>query len=170
MAIITALIIQIYNRSNQKQKVDKYLDMALITAVGVYFLLFLAMPYKATYLIPIVPLILILLMRFLRPALRNFVCISLTVSSFLVSANRPELYIQPNFSRYTVNLGKFVVIDFLEGTLLTDNSKRLKQLDYVNKILEKGGTISHKSVVVTGESYPLIDVTLPYTVQGKVVY
>ena len=109
-------------------------------------------------------------MRFLRPALRNFVCISLTVSSFLVSANRPELYIQPDFSRYTVSLGKFVVIDFLKGTLLTDHSKRLKQLDYVNKILEKGGTISHKSVVVTGESYPLIDVTLPYTVQGKVVY
>jgi hypothetical protein len=168
-AIVIALIIQIYKR-NQNQHADKYLNRALLTAIGIYFPLFLVMPYKATYLIPIIPLILILLMSCLQPALRNFVCVSLIVSSFLAGASRPELNILPEYTQYSVNLGNNVVIDFLKGPVLSDNSKRLKQLDYVNKILETGDSVSHKSVVVTGESYPLIDVTLPYNIQGNVIY
>jgi hypothetical protein len=125
---------------------------------------------------------LILLGRFLNTILYRFVCISLIASPFLLGVYRTELDVKPKTSSYAVKLnisGSENFFDPLRGAILTEHSKRLNQIEFKDKILEAGSRLKQKSVVVIGEAYPFIIVTLPAEVdegmvidyiQGDVIY
>jgi len=179
-AVITACIIQFYftvfSGKNKHYSIPKWgglFDVSLFLVIILYSISFALLPHKAAYLIPIVPFVLILLGRFLNYKLYNFVCISLIISPFLLSVNRTDSYMLPEFSglifKFSIS-GVETAVDLLNGPVILENSRRQKQMDYVNNVIAEGSKLTQKSVVVTGEYYPLIDIKLPYNKQGNVVY
>ncbi len=153
-------------------KKDRYFDASLWAGIILFAISFLLLPHKAAYLIPTVPLVLILLGKFLNPRLFNAVCISLVISPFLLGVNRTDLDVLPDFSQYSARFttkGGEIVFDLLNGPVLSEHSKRLNQLEFTAKIISETGRLERKSVVVVGESFPLIDVTLPHNHQGDVI-
>ena len=180
IGIIAALLIHIFSSKKQKKDIDerklkwdKYFNLALWSAIILFFLVFLTLPYKANYFIPIVPLFLILTGRFMSAKLFSIMCISLMISPFLFGLSRMDISILPDFSKYSFSYniaGSRIVIDPVNGPVLTQNSIRINRMKYADNVLEQGRHIQGKSVVIVDEVYPLIDVKLPYHVQGKVVY
>jgi len=147
----------------------KVFNTALWLGIALYAAVFFMSPHKAGYLVPIVPLVLLLLAGYLRRGLFYAVCVSLIVSSFVIGINRSDLVFVPQSSPLSFRAGN-IVVDILNGPIIADHLKRLQQARYISEILRKGNSITRKSVVVSGESYPLIDVILPYNVQGNVIY
>lgn len=187
-AIITACIIELArrikarNNASSQKKSNWYFDVSLLIATILYLAVFIMMPHKPSYLVPLIPMLLILLRRFLRQKLYNFVCITLITSPFLFGVYRTELDIKPETSDYAIKFnisGSEIFFDPIKGPILTEHSKRLNQLEFKDKILAAGRLLPRKSVVVIGEAYPFIIVTLPAKVvddkvidyiQGDVIY
>lgn len=186
IAIIIACVIELAGRIKPRRdsashilKNHRYFDPSLMVGIVLFAVSFLLFPHKAAYLIPAVPMVLILLGRFLKPRLYNIVCVSLVVSPFFMGINRMDLEVLPEFSKYSLKyktVGGEIVLDFLKGPVLSEHSKRLKQLEYVNRIIFESGLLANKSVVAVGEAFPLIDVTLVQNhrdsviVNGNVMY
>jgi hypothetical protein len=178
-AIVIACIIELAGRlkqgesGNSKKKPDRFFEASLMTAIIFYLAVFVLMPHKPSYLVPLIPIMLILLGRFLSPKLYRYICISLIVSPFLLGIYRTELEIKPEISAYAVKFsisGSDTFFDPVKGPVLIEHSKRLNQIEYKDKILAFGGQLKRKSVAVIGEAYPFIIVTVPAkVVNGKVI-
>ncbi|MCI0715530.1 MAG: hypothetical protein L0Y77_04310, partial [Chlorobi bacterium] len=176
-AIVIVCIIELAGRINLRKsaqkKPDWYFDISLWIAIIFYIIIFMMMPHKPSYLVPLIPMLLILLGRFLSPKFYRFVCISLIISPFLLGVYRTELDVKPETSDYVVKIGfsgSDIFFDPINGPILTEHSKRINQLEFRDKILAEGSRLKRKSVVVIGEAYPFIIVTLPAkVVGGKVI-
>lgn len=179
-AILAATIIQLFiktkkykNDSNPVSKLTDYINLSLFAGIILFILVFLILPHKAGYLIPVIPLTIILLGRILNHKLFNFVCIALIISPFFMSISNPDYNISPEYSNYTKNIkiaGKEINIDILKGPMLAEHDKRLKQYEYVDSIFAKGKQLTRKSVILCGETVPMVVLLLPGTVQGNAVY
>ena len=180
IAIMIAVIFQLFHKFLSAKKEFKAgikwnggFEPAMWIAVLLFVIVFLLLPHKAAYLIPIVPFVLILLGKYLDKALFRFVCVSLILSPFLLSVNRVDSDLTPDFSKYSYKIkvsGSETEFDLFNGPVLAEHSKRLKQIEYADSIISAGKKLTNKSVIVTGEAYPLIDIKLPYNIQGNVIY
>jgi hypothetical protein len=139
--------------------------------VIIYTIIFLMMPHKPSYLVPIVPMVIILLGRFLNIKKFRVVCIALILSPFMFGMNRTGLEISPDVSAQAISFdvaGGKIYIDPLNGPIFNDHSKRKKMLDQIDKVFTEAGKLTTKSVIVTGEVYPLLINTFPTVVKdGK---
>jgi hypothetical protein len=151
----------------------------LLIGVFLFVTSFLLLPHKAAYLIPAVPLALILLGRFLKTSLFNLICVSLLVSPFFLGLIRTDLGVKTDFSDYSLyykTKSGELVFDFLKGPVLSEHNKRIKQLEYTNRIIQQSNLLEEKSVVIVGEVFPLLDVTLIHNqrdsviINGNVIY
>ena len=122
--------------------------VAWILAIFLYLVLFVRFPLESGYLIPIVPFVILLLVRFLERRLLIFACISITLSS-CININESGIH---------------------RGLIFANHSTRIEIMQYVEEVLSSGRGLHEKSVIVTGALLPKIRVELSSTSQGMVKY
>lgn len=178
-AILFATLYQFFRKKKNKSSLkhslslDNRIKLALTAAIGLTLVLFFVFPYKAIYLILIVPFILILLADYLNLKLFRFVCICLIISPFVLNVHRLNLDFIPDYTSYSISFkggDSDILIDFVKGPVISNNSIRLKQVDYANSVINAASQIKNKSVIVTDEFYPLFETILPYNFQGNFCY
>lgn len=148
---------------------EKYIEYSMFAAVLIYTVIFLLMPHKPSYLVPVIPFILILLARFLSYKLFNIVCIALILSPFLLGVSRTDMELAPEASMYSVKAGSIIIDPFI-GPILAEHSKRLRQVDYGNKIISAAENLQGNSVLVTGELYPIVIMLLKNNIKGGKIF
>lgn len=171
---ITCLIEVIRRLRGNKSTYDfgeygKHFTYAMLSMVIIYTIIFLGMPHKPSYLVPIVPLVIILLSRFLSPKLFRIVCIALVISPFMFGMNRTGLEIAPEVSAQAISFdvaGGKIFVDPLNGPIFNDHSKRKKMLEQIDKVFTEANKLTRKSVIVTGEVYPLLINTFPTVIKN----
>ena len=142
-------------------------------AIALFLVAFLRVPWKAAYLIPAVPLVLILFAtRLARPAFAA-VCIALVASPWVLklSLPDPEGADAPSAAAVTVRVaGRPLVVDLGRGPLLTAQQRRRHDLERLDRILARAAGLRDESVVVTAGWMPQIRLRLGGKVQGRVRY
>lgn len=138
-AIIFSFIYIIKNFSILKRTYgnNKILFIAFVPAVIFYILFFLAFPYEAGYLIPVIPLIIILLFITLPEKIFNAAAMLIILSSFLITLNKEGLS--------------------LKGPVFTAHSKRTADMEYLDKIIEASKSFNSEAVIVVGPNLPKLE-------------
>lgn len=132
-------------------------------AILLEFLLFLRLPHEAAYLVPAVPFVLLLLGSLLGRRQFIALCSLLVVSSLVLKASEPGKPDSPRFSVGSVRLGaggRALTLDVLQGPLLTEHSRRVEGVRYLDRVLEASAALSGRSVVIAYEWLPRIRVVL----------
>jgi hypothetical protein len=134
-----------------------------LLAIGIYLLLFAALPNEAGYLIPVVPFV-ILGLGALLPY-RRFVALTcaLVASSFFLGVGRQATPGGPVASRLAmpINLhGQGLILDPLQGPVLAADSARRESVAYVARVIARGASLPGNNVILAGYWYTQLSATL----------
>jgi hypothetical protein len=109
-------------------------------SIIVFILLFIRLPLEAGYLLPVVPLILILFYLKLSKTIFQVICLSLILSSFLL-----------NFDTYGFKL---------QGPFIINYNKRIQETAYLDRVIPTILKKEDKSVIICEAFLPKIELTL----------
>jgi len=109
-------------------------------SIILFVLLFIRLPLEAGYLLPVVPLILILFFIKLSKTIFQVICISIIVSSFFL-----------NFDTYGFKL---------QGPLLINYDKRVQETEYMERVIPTIIKKEDKSVIICEAFLPKIELNL----------
>lgn len=111
--------------------------VAWLLALGVYVAGFLRLPFDAGYLLPAVPVVIVLAARLLaRPAF-VLLCLALIAAPFVLEVAEVGKPDSPTPSPLAITLrisGRPIVIDPLQGPILWDQSRRRAQLTHRDRV------------------------------------
>jgi len=138
---------------------------ASISGIAIYFLAFLAMPHEAAYVIPAVPLVIILMGVLLPRRLFSLACILLIASPFVLGFYSIEETRQfgegwnagPSIS---FSFGEKEAAVSLAGPVFVDWRIRLATIDHVGKVIAAGERLPGGAAVIVGYWAPHIKVVL----------
>lgn len=117
---------------------DRGVPIASGVAVLLYLIAFIRLPHDASYLLPTLPFVLILLAAWLGRRRFLLLCIALSISPFFL---------------FVDNHGASVA-----GPILHDHYEREERLDYVERVLETTERLEGRNLVVTGDWFYPIEV------------
>lgn len=129
---------------------------ACILTIILFIISYLRLPQKSAYLIPVIPFTIILASYYVNEQKFKIICILLTASSFLGSINLTDPLRGANRSQasFTFQLGgQEIFVDVLSGPIYADYSKRLKKIEYVDKVFEKTQAEKSKILLISGWWY-----------------
>jgi hypothetical protein len=129
--------------------------------LGLFVVAFLQLPYKPAYLVPAIPLVLLLLGQWLRRRVFVAVCVALVASPWILGVGPPDLTagLFPSTSPRTFHLsGHTFVLDWLHGPILRDQATRRHQVQYVGQSLARARRLRGECVVVAWDWLPQIKV------------
>ena len=141
--------------------------------IAVTIAVYLRLPLKAFYLIPVVPFALLLLGQSLERRAFLAICVALLVSPWLFKVSQPGGEDDAGFTSGTstfVVAGKPLVMDWLHGPVVTDQARRRRRMDYVDRTLALAHRLRRESVVVAYDWLPQIRARLGSKVDGDVTY
>ncbi len=113
------------------------LFLASVTAIALYVLLFLRLPYEAGYLIPVTPFLFIMLGTVLERKVLTGVYVLIILSPFVLGINNRELAI--------------------DGPILQDRLARNETEKLATQVLQKASQLENDSVVVAGYYLPILE-------------
>ena len=141
--------------------------IVLVTAV------YLKVPLKAFYLIPVVPFALLLLGQSLERRVFLAICVALLVSPWILKVSQPGKEDDAGFAsgrQQVVVTGRSFTIDWLHGPVVTDQARRRRRMEYVDRTLMLARRLRRESVVVAWDWLPQIRARLGSKVDGHVTY
>jgi hypothetical protein len=109
-------------------------------SIIVFILLFIRLPLEAGYLLPVVPLILILFYLKLSKTIFQVICLSIILSSFLL-----------NFDTYGFKL---------QGPFIINYNKRIQETAYLDRVIPTILKKEDKCVIICEAFLPKIELTL----------
>ena len=144
--------------------------IGLLAGLAVFVAAFLRLPIKAFYLIPAVPLVLLLLGRCLGRAGFAAVCLALLASPWLLKVTQLGRPDEPAFAgpRAEIALPGPYALDLLHGAVITDHGRRTARTRYVDRTLERAFALERESVVVAWDWLPELRVRLEGKEAGRV--
>jgi hypothetical protein len=146
---------------------------AWLVGLAICVLAYLRLPIKAFYLIPAVPLTLLLLAPRLPRAWFVAVCVALVASPWVLKvseAGRPDS-LAPTHGTVTLQSGaRTWLVDLLRGPVLADRKRRALDRDYVEACMARARRLPGESVVVAYDWLPRIRVRLGGKREGSVEY
>lgn len=137
---------------------------AATAAVGAALALvaFLRLPYKAAYLAPAVPLLLVAALAGLRRAPRRVVLVGLVLAPWLVSIYEPGKVDDPGPSPVAARVvvaGRAFIID-ARGPILIDRVRRQEGIAYVARVAAAARGLAPGSVLVVQDWVPALRLAL----------
>lgn len=168
-ALVTVVVVGIAQRKESVEKISFTLGIprlwvtSWIVGIGLYVAAFSVLPAEAGYLIPALPFVLLILAQY--TSRRNFVafCLAAVCSSFLVvidSIDRPWSVSPSKVSVAMTAGGRSLVLDFLNGPIVNDRLRRLRRMEFVDRVIAFADGQHHESVIVAGAWLPQIVMTL----------
>lgn len=151
-------------------RADAWLAGSWCLALAVALAAWLRLPVKAFYLIPAVPLVLLLAARFSgRPAF-VLLALALIASPWTLKVVQEDRIEGPPSTTGVVSLRPLGVPLLLDarGPLLVERARRVQRSAYVDRVLERARRIEEESVVVSWDWLPEIRVRLAGKQAGAV--
>jgi len=129
------------------------LSIAAFVAIILYTGLYLMLPQKSAYFIPLIPFVILLAVRYLNHSgFRIFAC-SIIVSSFLFGINLSDNTRGAEASSMSKDVmlgGQTVHLDFLYGPVMDDYLKRKARINFTEQIVTKTNELTDKSIIIAG--------------------
>ncbi|MEO6463664.1 MAG: hypothetical protein ABIP29_11370, partial [Candidatus Eisenbacteria bacterium] len=120
----------------------------------------LRLPYKATYLVPAVPFLLLAHARHLWPAALRALLLALLVSPWILSIYAPAADDAPSpWARRVDVLGRALVVD-ARGPVLLDHAERQAHLAYIDRVVRAARHLPPGSAVVVQDWVPHLRLAL----------
>jgi hypothetical protein len=132
---------------------EKYV-IAWLIAIDLYIIAFLRLPMESGYLIPIVPFVILIFGKYLYNRAFTFFAVTLIFSSVACSINPVERSDAPNTSPAAVDFvigSEKLELDFLQGPVVSYQSRRQNGMNFTNKIIESFDTVASNSLIVCGK-------------------
>jgi len=134
-------VVNTIRSNNNNANSDEPIYIISVSIVLLYFIAFLILPHDGSYLIPIVPFVILILHRFLPRARFVFLCLAIILSSFLLTVEKDKIA--------------------LVGPVFNDNQERLEKTTYVERYLSIAESLDHESLIIAGPWLPQIVTMLP---------
>jgi len=137
IALTTLAVSLLTSRRHRSPVIPRIEVAAWLVAVVVYVAGFLRLPFDAGYLMPAVPVALVLAARLAAPGAFALLCVALIVSPLTLEVAEVGKPDSPRPSRIAMTvgiLGRPVVIDPLQGPVAWDQARRRAQLRYRDRI------------------------------------
>jgi hypothetical protein len=140
-------------------------------ALLLFFGVFLRLPHEADYLVPAIPLTLLLLGTRLERGIFIALCAALMVSPWLIKVSQPAEARGTTSGPGAVTVrvsGHPLIVDWLQGPLLTARARALRNARYVDQVLESARGMRVETVVAAGNWLAQIRVRTGGTALGEV--
>jgi hypothetical protein len=114
------------------------------------------LPQKSAYLITVVPFLILWLAYKLPSAYFVACCICLICSSFVLSINLTDGYRGANYSKFAIKktiAGQEIFLDFFNGPIINDFSKRQLKISYTQEIIKKAAEFNYPVLIIAGWWY-----------------
>lgn len=132
---------------------DKRIFVACIAACILYLASYLRLPQKSAYMMPIIPFVVLLFASRLSNPQFKVISILFILSPFVMGISLTDSFrgSKPSPLSTTVVVNKQeIAMDFLQGPLFADISKRKNKNEFVDKVLEQTCRMSEKSFIISG--------------------
>lgn len=146
------VVISIFNMK-KPQALDKPLLVFCLCGFFIFLLAYIAEPHKSAYLIPLLPFLLIFLSRAVSKKLLKIYLIILFINCFTTGINLADENRSSSPSAVSITKkisGQLVSFDVLKGPVIDDHQKRIKRIEYANRIVKQLLTIKKPSMVICG--------------------
>ncbi len=143
------------------------------SGLALFLVAYLRLPFEAAYLVPAVPLTLLLLGQLLERRAFIACCVALLLSPWVLKVSQPGGADRPSPGTGAVAfqaLGRPFVLDSFRGPLLTDHARRVQSMRYVERSLARALRLDGRNVVIASDWLPQIRVRLGGKVEGRVEY
>lgn len=127
-----------------------------VIVISMFVVVFLRLPLEEGYLIPAIPFVLFLLACFLSRRSFRYVCIALCLSPWLGTLGRasPGPWAVYSSTAWHVPIGGEVILDFFNGPILRDHAQRIREMEYVDRLIAQTDALPTGSVVIVGDWKP----------------
>jgi len=150
----------------------RYDTIAWIVAVCLYFAVFTRLPHQSGYLIPAIPFVILLLLRYLGRRMMIIIGLLLIISPFFCTIIPESENAKSQSSKNLVHfsfIGKQYALDW-RGAILRDHAVRIERLKFLNNVMTSVDRLDKKSVVVSGSWGPQLRFLLRDDPQGMAKY
>jgi len=123
------------------------------TAIATYSIIFLFLPQKSAFLIPVIPFIAMICALYLEEKSLLILCTALFVSNFFLGINLNDALRGSGNSLVSYQAKIFsqpVSFDLLKGNLTADYVKRKQKMEFAYRAIEKLKSIEHPTVIIAG--------------------
>ncbi len=149
---------------------DTGLLLGVVGGMVLFLAAYLRLPWKALYLIPLAPLLLLVLNARLHHRAFVALCAALLISPWLLDLNMAGAGLESRGAIAFRLADCTGTLEPLRGPLLTDYVRRVAAMRYVDAVLARAGRMRGETVVVAGDWSPMLRVRLGGRVQGDVRY
>jgi hypothetical protein len=135
---------------------NKNADMVLVVFVVLQALVYLRLPQKSAYLIPLVPIVIWWFMTSLEPKRFAKLSMFLILSAFFCGVNLADSKRGSSSLFKTIEIEikeQKIYFDLLSGPLYADYSKRINKQLYVNEVIAKTENLDSPSAIISGWWY-----------------
>jgi hypothetical protein len=146
---------------------------ACASGIAIYAAIYLRLPIKAAYLLPVVPMVMIVLGGWLSRRAFAAVCLALLLSPWFLKLSQPGMFGEPPSGRGTVAMrvfGRSVALRLVPGPVLADRERREQGMRYVERSLERARALDGRAVVIAYDWLPQVRVRLGGKLDGRVEY
>lgn len=156
-----------------EKDISKTLLLFCCITVLLYTIAFIQVPLKAAFMIPAVPVIVLLFTLFLQRRQLMVLTTSLFLSCFFFGVNLADAHRGSKASPLAVTFavsGQKVAFDPLSGLVTADRSKQILRREYVISVLDKADELTSKSVIISGWWYSEILVRGKDRVKDNIIF
>jgi hypothetical protein len=137
---------------------------AWVLTIGLFIFAYLRLPYEAAYLIPTVPMVLLLLARFSPPALFRGVCLALLPAAFIGGMPTDARWGRaPGWER----VEQPAIQDFARGPIFQRHDRRLAFIRYTEQTLFVAGRLPRPSIILSESWLPYVEEYVPSAQVGN---
>ncbi|NNF02758.1 MAG: hypothetical protein HKN22_08735 [Bacteroidia bacterium] len=133
--------------------------LSAFVAIVLFTISFWMVPFKAAFIIPILPFVVLLLSIYLKEIHLKAFCFSMLISCFFLGLNAVGEKNSANHSNAAFLFeisGRQLAIDVWNGPLKEDLSKRKTRSDHANRILEQTDQLERPAILISGYWYNFI--------------
>lgn len=134
-------------------KLHKSVVLACMLSVLLTCIIYLMVPAKSAYMIPLLPFFIILMAIYFKQEVFRFCCISLISSPFFFGINLSDPWRGADPSSYSIKKeigGQEIFVDVLHGPVIDEHMKRKKRMEFSLQVLAVSETKDQPSVVLSG--------------------
>lgn len=136
-------------------RVDRLLWI-IVLIVAIHIISYLRLPQKSAYMMPVVPFVILFLALTLSRKWMRVLTAAMVLSPFLCSINLtdPLRGSESSAAAFTFHVaGQEIFFDPLSGPIFSERSKRLRKLEYCEKVIDKVNRTEQKTVIIGGWWY-----------------
>jgi len=129
---------------------------ACMAAMALYLISYFRLPQKSGYLIPFVPIAILMYGYYLSGKSFKILCVLFTMSSFFFSINLTDSNRGAAYSALAMKINianQEIFIDPLTGPIISDYSKRLNKIKFTEKVFQKTQLENKKTILICGWWY-----------------